>query len=45
MFNPDLPPASGYIPSFETAARSFKVELITAPVHSDVEIETVIHRH
>jgi putative tryptophan/tyrosine transport system substrate-binding protein len=26
----------------ETAARSFKVALITAPVHSDVEIETAI---
>jgi putative ABC transport system substrate-binding protein len=30
------------MPSFETAARSLKVELITAPVHSDVEIETAI---
>jgi putative ABC transport system substrate-binding protein len=30
------------LPSFETAARSLKVELITAPVHSDVEIETAI---
>ena len=28
--------------SLETAARSLKVELITAPVHSDVEIETAI---
>ena len=46
MFNPDInPQVSIYMPSFETAARSFKVELITAPVHSDVEIETVIHRH
>jgi hypothetical protein len=26
----------------ETAARSFKVTPITAPVHSDVEIETAI---
>jgi putative ABC transport system substrate-binding protein len=41
MFNPDLPPA-GYMPSFELAARSLKVELITAPVHGDVEIETAI---
>jgi putative ABC transport system substrate-binding protein len=30
------------MPSFETAARSLKVEPITAPVHSDVEIETAI---
>jgi putative ABC transport system substrate-binding protein len=41
MFNPD-----GFVsmimPSFETAARSLKVALITAPVHSDAEIETAI---
>jgi putative ABC transport system substrate-binding protein len=30
------------MPSFETAARSLKVTLIIAPVHSDVEIETAI---
>ena len=30
------------MPSLETAARSLKVEPITAPVHSDVEIETTI---
>ena len=30
------------MPSFETAARSLKVEAITAPVHDDVEIETAI---
>ena len=30
------------MPSFETAARSLKVVPIIAPVHSDVEIETVI---
>jgi putative ABC transport system substrate-binding protein len=30
------------VPSFETAARSLKVEAITAPVHSDAEIETAI---
>jgi putative ABC transport system substrate-binding protein len=42
MFNPDFPAASPYMPSFETAARSLKVALITAPVHSDAEIETVI---
>ena len=42
MFNPDTAPASTYMPSFETAARSLKVELIIAPVHSDAEIETAI---
>jgi putative ABC transport system substrate-binding protein len=42
LFNPDLPPASAHIPSFETAARSLKVVPIIAPVHSDVEIETAI---
>jgi putative ABC transport system substrate-binding protein len=42
MFNPDTAPASAYMPSFETAARSLKVVPITAPVHSDVEIETAI---
>jgi putative ABC transport system substrate-binding protein len=30
------------LPSFETAARSLKVVPITAPIHSDVEIETAI---
>ena len=41
MFNPDAALVS-YVPSFETAARSLKVEPIIAPVHSDVEIETAI---
>jgi putative ABC transport system substrate-binding protein len=41
MFNPDFPPAF-FMPSFETAARSLRVEPIIAPVHSDVEIETAI---
>ena len=30
------------MPSLETAARSLKVALITAPVHSDGEIETAV---
>jgi ABC-type uncharacterized transport system substrate-binding protein len=34
--------SSALMPSFETAARSLKVEPIIAPVHSDVEIETAI---
>jgi len=42
MFNPEIIPASLYVPSFETAARSLKVTPITAPVRSDVEIETAI---
>ena len=42
MFNPDFPAVSAYMPSFEMAARSLKVEPITAPVHSDIEIETAI---
>jgi putative ABC transport system substrate-binding protein len=42
MFNPDINPVSTYMPSFETAARSLKVEPITAPVRSDAEIEAAI---
>jgi putative ABC transport system substrate-binding protein len=42
MFNPDTAPASVYIPSFETTARSLKVVPITASVHGDVEIEKAI---
>jgi putative ABC transport system substrate-binding protein len=42
MFNPDIAFTSPYIPSLETAARSLKVVPITAPVHSDAEIETAI---
>jgi putative ABC transport system substrate-binding protein len=42
MFNPDTSPASAYMPSLETAARSLKVAPIIARVHDDVEIETAI---
>jgi putative tryptophan/tyrosine transport system substrate-binding protein len=44
MFNPDTAPyvRSYYLPPFEAAARSSKVEPIRGPVHSDTEIETVI---
>jgi putative ABC transport system substrate-binding protein len=42
MFNPDSAPVSTYMPPFEMAARSLKVALITAAVHSDVEIEMAI---
>ena len=42
MFNPDTATVSTYMPSFETAAPSLKVVPITAPVHSDAEIEAAI---
>ena len=42
MFNPDTAPASAYMPSLETAARSLRIAPIAAPVHSDGEIETAI---
>jgi putative ABC transport system substrate-binding protein len=42
MFNPDTAPVSTYLPSLEAAARSLKVVLIPAPVHSDLEIESAI---
>jgi len=42
MFNPDTAPVSSFVPSFEAAARSLKVEPISAPVHSGGEIETAI---
>jgi putative ABC transport system substrate-binding protein len=42
MLDPDNPGLSVDMPSFETAARSLKVEPIIAPVQSDAEIETAI---
>jgi putative ABC transport system substrate-binding protein len=42
MFNPDIFPVSTFLPSLETAARALKVVPITAPVHSDAEIETAL---
>jgi putative ABC transport system substrate-binding protein len=42
MFNPDTAPALAFMPSLDTAARSLKVAPITAPVHSDAEIEAAI---
>jgi putative ABC transport system substrate-binding protein len=44
MFNPDLAPyaEATYLPAFEAASRALKVAPITAPVHSDAEIETTI---
>jgi putative ABC transport system substrate-binding protein len=44
MFNPVTAPYAGsyYLPSFEAAARSFKLAPIAASVHNDTEIEMVI---
>jgi putative ABC transport system substrate-binding protein len=44
MYNPDTAPYVGsyYLPSFEAAARTFKLEPITAPIHNDGEIELAI---
>jgi putative ABC transport system substrate-binding protein len=42
MFNPNTAPVSTFVPSFETAARSLKVEPIIGPVHSDTEIDAAI---
>jgi putative tryptophan/tyrosine transport system substrate-binding protein len=44
MFNPDTAPGGGsyYLPAFEAAARLLAVEPISAPVHSDAEIEMVM---
>jgi putative tryptophan/tyrosine transport system substrate-binding protein len=44
MFNPDTAPARGayFLPAFEASARSLNVDPITAPVHSDAEIEAGI---
>jgi putative ABC transport system substrate-binding protein len=42
MSNPDFPAAATYMPSLETAARSLKVLLVTAPVRSDAEMETAL---
>jgi putative ABC transport system substrate-binding protein len=44
MFNPDTAPGGGsfFLPVVEAAARSLNVELISAPVRSDTDIEMVI---
>ena len=44
IFNPDTAPGHGkyYMPDFEVSARSLKVEPISAPVRSVVELEKVI---
>jgi len=44
LFDPDTAPGRGsyYLPSFETAARLFRLEAIAAPVHNDTEIEGIV---
>jgi putative ABC transport system substrate-binding protein len=44
MFNPETAPYVRlyFLPFFEEAVRSFKVEPVVAPVHSDAEIETAM---
>src|SRR5262249_40093476 len=42
MFNADSGPPPAFMPSLEAAARSHKVVLMIAPVHSDGEIEAAI---
>jgi putative tryptophan/tyrosine transport system substrate-binding protein len=43
VFNPDSSSSWTYmLPALEAAARSLKVVLISAPVHSDAEVETAI---
>ena len=44
MFNPGTAPGGGsyFLPSFEAAAQSLKVALITAPIRTDAEFEPVI---
>jgi putative ABC transport system substrate-binding protein len=44
LFNPATAPRGGsyFLPLFEDAARTFKVEPIIAPVRSDEEIESII---
>jgi putative ABC transport system substrate-binding protein len=44
LFNPAMAARGGsyFLPPFEAAARSLKVQPIAAPVHSDAEVETII---
>src|SRR6478672_11011956 len=44
MFNPETAPGRGssYLPSFETAARSSRLEAIAAPVRNDAEIQAIV---
>ena len=44
IFNPNTAPGRGsyYLPSFETAARSFRLQAIAAPVRNDAEIEAIV---
>jgi hypothetical protein len=44
IFDPDTAPGRGlyYLTSFEAAARSFRIESIAVPVHSEADLETTI---
>jgi putative ABC transport system substrate-binding protein len=44
LFNPDTAPyvTSNYLPSFQNAARSLKVEPMVAPIQSDADIENLM---
>jgi putative ABC transport system substrate-binding protein len=44
LFNPDTAPGRGsyYLPAFEAACRSLKVEPIAAPIRGEADIETAI---
>jgi putative tryptophan/tyrosine transport system substrate-binding protein len=44
IFNPDTAPSRGsfYLPFFEAAVQTLKLEPIIAPVHGDADIETAI---
>jgi putative ABC transport system substrate-binding protein len=42
MLNPDTAPVSSFMPAVEAAARSLKVDPVTAPVRSAAEIETAM---
>jgi putative tryptophan/tyrosine transport system substrate-binding protein len=44
IFNPDTAPSRGsfYLPFFESAVQTLKLEPIIVPVHGDIDIETAI---
>src|SRR5262249_6181682 len=44
IFNPDTAPRGGsyFLPSFEAASQSLKINSVIAPVHNDTEIERVM---
>jgi putative tryptophan/tyrosine transport system substrate-binding protein len=44
IFNPDTAPSRGafYLPFFEAAVQTLKLEPLIVPVHSDIDIETAV---